>query len=175
LSLKNDSGATLIPYRLAKASDGTSTRVADPTNAIPPGAEMELATAGPDAIFLDPVSQQALLLDWRLSGAPSVLAAVFQYHAPAGAEVTLLPAVRTELRRTAFPMSTLRRNVLVLLPDWSVQYSVRAVPTIVRHVAPVVVTPAPAVRVVHMPPPPPVRLYVSGPRRPLPPRVRIVW
>jgi hypothetical protein len=143
---------------------------------------VQIATAGFDPIFFDPVSRQALLLDSRSRGTPGVLAAVFQYEtSPAtGGSV---PPVRTELSRTAFAMSTLRPNLLVLTADWSVHEGVRSAPVIVRPVspvvyqepAPIVIRPAPVVRVVRVPPPP-VRVYVHGPHhRPVPPRVWVRW
>jgi hypothetical protein len=114
-----------------------------------------------------------------------VLAAVFQYETSPATGGSLSP-VRTELSRTPFAMSMLRPNLLVLTPDWSVQEGVRSAPVIVRPVrpvvyeapAPVIVAPAPVVRVVRVPPPPPpVRVYVHGPHRPVvvAPRVWVRW
>jgi len=173
LLLRNETGATLIPYRVAADAQGRYVRVADPSGAVAPGAEVQIATAGFDPVFFDPVSRRALLLDSRSRGTPGVLAAVFQYEISPATDGLLSP-VRTELSRTAFAMSPPRLHVLVLADDWSVYEGVRTAPVMVRPIGPVVyqspmvIAPSPGVRVVRVPSAPQVRVYVHGPRRSLP-------
>ena len=116
LVFRNDSDATLIPYRVAKTVDGDRVRVADPSGAIAPGAEVEVASTGFDPIFFDPESRRALLLDTRSGDRPSVLAAVFEYETTPATDGSRSP-VRKEVSRTAFAMNTVRTNVLVLSAD----------------------------------------------------------
>jgi len=181
LVFRNDSDATLIPYRVAKTVDGDRVRVADPSGAIAPGAEVEIASTGFDPIFFDPESRRALLLDTRSGDRPSVLAAVFEYETTPATDGSRSP-VRKEVSRTAFAMNTVRTNVLVLSADWSVHKSVQSSPVIVQTVRPVVyeaparvvIASPPVVRVIRTPPPPPVRVYVRGPYPPAP-RVWVRW